>query len=376
MLPKTTHDEMAQQLFVRDLKGYLKSDLDSHRKEMAEALDSRDRLQSNQVNPDKIRDELFAIDSFRASFSLQRASQEMLWDCVGESIDRQIDTLKSLAVIDQPKGSLTLNPALQTPEYIEHCDTHLMPGGFCADEGEGDVRQGALMDRAGAVYMMGRNGKNGGLMNDGRGHSVISHLYQFFPDVSPKRVLELGCGVGNTAVGVAKYFPDAEFFACDLGPSVLRYAHARAERLGAAIHFHQANAEKTDFEDASFDLIYTTVVFHEVSGPAIENIIAEAHRLLKPGGVLINLDVAGRYDDLTTWQKISGNIDENFNNEVGWTASVTADYDALYRNAGFQEVRVGYQPPLAKAERGQALFHATGYSGVGGSWYISSGRKA
>jgi ubiquinone/menaquinone biosynthesis C-methylase UbiE len=223
--------------------------------------------------------------------------------------------------------------------------------------------------------MMGRNGRNGGLLNDGRGHSVVAHLYEFFPDLRPRRILELGCGVGNTSVAVAGYFPEAEFFACDVGASLLRYAHARAEHLGTPIHFVQANAEATGLPSESFDLVYTTVVFHEVSAAAMRNILGEMHRLLAPGGVAVNLDVAGRYEDLSTWQRLSGTLDMNFNNEYGWLDAVRADLYRLYRTAGFATARVGYQPPVARAEPGVTGFHETGYRGPGGSWYISSAAK-
>ena len=122
-------------------------------------------------------------------------------------------------------------------------------------------------------------------------------------------------------------------------------------------------------------MVFTSVVFHEVSYPAIVNIIHEMHRLLRPGGVAINLDVAGRYEELTTWQRISGSLDMDYNNEIGWKASTTADYKSIYRDAGFSDVRVGYQPAATSAESGVNAFHEWGYKGVGASWYISSAQK-
>ncbi len=376
MMPEPTHDERAGQLFVRDLKGYIRAELDASKKGMAEIVEARERRVSNDVAPEKIREKLFEYEPFRATVSFQRASQELLWDAAADSIDRQIGELNRRAVIAEPKGSLVLDPDFVVPSYIAAMNTHLMPGGFCRDDGEGDVRQGATMDYGGAIYMMGRGARNGGLMNDGRAHSVISHLYQFYPDAAPKRILEMGCGVGNTAVGVARYFPEAEIVGCDIGASILRYAHARAEHLGVPLHLRQVNAEQTDFESGSFDFVYSTALFHEVSGEAIRNIIHEMHRVLKPGGVAINLDVAGRRADLTTWELISGSIDMDFNNEVGWNDSVAADYPALYAEAGFPSSRTGYQLQIPKAERGSTQFREAGYKGVGGGWYITSAQKS
>jgi ubiquinone/menaquinone biosynthesis C-methylase UbiE len=375
MLPTPTHDERTAQLFMRDLKSFMKAEFDPFRAAMTAALEARLRDEGpDESHLTMLRERLFEEEAFRSSITFQRATQEMLWETIGESLDRQLDDLNDRARIAAPRGSLRLDPALAIPDYVLARDTHLMPGGFAADEG--DIRQGALMDRGGVVYMMGRNGRNGGLLNDGRGHSVVAHLYEFFPDLRPRRILELGCGVGNTSVAVAGYFPEAEFLACDVGASLLRYAHARAEHLGTPIHFVQANAEATGLPAESFDLVYTTVVFHEVSAAAIQNILGEMHRLLAPGGVAVNLDVAGRYEELSTWQRISGTLDMSFNNEYGWLNAVRANLHDLYRKAGFPSARVGYQPPVARAERGVAGFHETGYRGPGGSWYLSSAEKA
>ena len=61
--------------------------------------------------------------------------------------------------------------------------------------------------------------------------------------------------------------------------------------MGAAIHFSQQNAEKTDFADGSFDLIVSHIFFHETSRTAVDNILAECRRLLKPGGYMAHLDL-------------------------------------------------------------------------------------
>ena len=82
---------------------------------------------------------------------------------------------------------------------------------------------------------------------------------------------------------------------------MLRYAHARAERLGIAVHFSQQSAEHTDFPDESFDVVYSAALIHETSHTAVPNITREMRRLLRPGGVAVHLEVPIRYDDLDLW---------------------------------------------------------------------------
>src|SRR3546814_4852852 len=65
-------------------------------------------------------------------------------------------------------------------------------------------------------------GRNGGLMNDRRGHTAAAHLFHRFPDFAPKRLLELGCGIGASLVPLAGYFPGAEAHGIDVGAAQLR----------------------------------------------------------------------------------------------------------------------------------------------------------
>src|SRR5690606_28855666 len=126
------------------------------------------------------------------------SGQELLWDVINGSIKRQAGDLAEKARNAPEIGSVTIDPDFVTPDHLAKNDVHLMPGGYQGDDG--DVGQGALMDRGGAVYMLGRNG---GFMNDQRGHTAVSHLWNRFPDFAPKEILELGCGIGSSIVPVA-----------------------------------------------------------------------------------------------------------------------------------------------------------------------------
>jgi SAM-dependent methyltransferase len=72
---------------------------------------------------------------------------------------------------------------------------------------------------------------------------------------------------------------------------VLRYAHGRAQSLGLPVHYHQMDATDLAFEDASFDVIFTSMFLHELSLKDIKAFFVEAHRVLRPGGLLINMEL-------------------------------------------------------------------------------------
>jgi SAM-dependent methyltransferase len=366
MLPDASHDEAAAQLFVRDLKLFLAEQVEPIWRDTAHAIDPGP---TSNARVESVYNRLHEDERFRAWASLRRSSQEMLWDAVGASVDRQAGQLVDKAAGVSAGGSLTLDPDFVLPRYLADRDVHLMPGGY--DPDCDDLSQGALMDRGGAVYMLGRNG---GLMNDVRGHTVVAHLFALYPEFTPHRILELGCGVGASTVPVAAAFPAAQVHGIDVGASMLRYAHARAEHVGAAIHFRQGDAEHAPYADGSFDLVFSSVLLHETSEPAIGRILAESYRLLRPGGVAVHLEVPQRYDTLDLWGRIRGEIEADYNNEPAWKAAITADYGALMRAAGLADVVVGYQDAPSSRQRGDGGFGAQS-KGVFCSWFVTSGRR-
>ena len=72
---------------------------------------------------------------------------------------------------------------------------------------------------------------------------------------------------------------------------MLRYAHARAEALGVPVHFSQQNAESPRYPAGSFDLVVSHILLHETSLVAMPKIMAESRRLLRPGGLMLHMDI-------------------------------------------------------------------------------------
>jgi SAM-dependent methyltransferase len=226
------------------------------------------------------------------------------------------------------------------------------------------------MDRGGAVYMLGRNG---GMLNDLRGQTALAHILTRMPDIDPDKILDMGCGVGTSSVPAATCFPNADVFAIDVGASMLRYAHARAENLGACVHFSQQSAEDTIFEEASFDIVYSCALLHETSPEAMQAIMTESRRLLKPGGIAVHLEVPLLHDNEDLWSELSDELEAQYNNEPNWRGALSADYGALMQDAGFQDVVTGYQATAFNARGGPHRFGSDS-EGVFRSWFVASGR--
>src|SRR3546814_7610232 len=104
---------------------------------------------------------------------------------------------------------------------------------------------------------------------------------------------------------------------------------------------------------------------------ALPILMDECHRLLRPGGVVLHLEVPQRYAEMDLWGQVRGEIEARYNNEPNWKAATSADYVALLGQAGFRDIAVGYQDATDAAARGNAGFGATS-KGVFRSWAVMS----
>lgn len=97
-----------------------------------------------------------------------------------------------------------------------------------------------------------------------------------------KRLLEIGCGIGIDTLQLAK-LGFREIVAADLTETAIEIASERAAREGVSnVRFVTANAERLEFENGSFDAVYSFGVIHHTAD--IDRAVAEIHRVLGPGG--------------------------------------------------------------------------------------------
>jgi ubiquinone/menaquinone biosynthesis C-methylase UbiE len=376
MMPLSLHDEVSEQGFVVALKTFLYTQVDPALRRMTLGIAEEMKARGEQPTLQQLRKRLEGRQLYQNWISSTRAAQEMMWQSAVDCVDRQRGDLEALERTAPALGSLRVDPDFKVPRYIAAGDIHMMPGGYHYDPkgDEQSVRQGAVFDKAASLYSLGRQG---GQMNDMRGNTVIAHLYEMFPDLEPKKILEMGCTVGNSLVAVKRAFPAAECTGLDVGASLLRYARARAAHLGVELNFVQGNAEETDFPDNSFDFVYSSAMLHETSNKALPRIMAECFRVLRPGGVMIHLEVPFRADMADAFDLVRADYETRYNNEPFWLGATEADYAVLAKQAGFTDIHAGFSdaamgPPAR--DKVQGMF---GQPNKGGykSWYMASGRK-
>ncbi|MEU6537038.1 class I SAM-dependent methyltransferase [Streptomyces sp. NPDC047000] len=210
---------------------------------------------------------------------LERVQQKMLWKTVGEAVvgragelRRQLDELP-----EDTRGHLELASGTELPTWYTDYDIHIQPGSFYSDD------LSAYVYELGARIVMLRD-------NDGyKFHRLFTETA--LPQVpGATRVLDVGCGFGKSTRPLAARYPGAEVIGIDFAAPGLRLAHAEAEADGAAITYRQGDGRDTGLEDASCDVVTGTMVLHEMPADAVRETVAEAARLLKPGGTMSFLE--------------------------------------------------------------------------------------
>ncbi len=175
------------------------------------------------------------------------------------------------------------------------------------------------------------------------------------------RLLDAGCGSGAYAAALLPHVGRIE--AVDLNPGMLAVARVKladAEAQGR-IAFHRAGIEALPFADASMDGAMINQVLHHLEDgedgawPVHVAAIAEMHRVLRPGGVLVVNVCTHRQlrDGFWYYDLIPEARDACLRRHI------PAEYLAgLLAGAGFQSR--GSKVPVDEVMQGVAYFDVTG----------------
>jgi ubiquinone/menaquinone biosynthesis C-methylase UbiE len=263
---------------------------------------------------------------------LQMSTQQLMWRSLMDHFHGNREYyLAELEKTDKSgPGKLELNPDMKLPDYTRH-EIHIQPGGYVGDP------------FAGFVYHNGTKNFYFEQNDFDEIHTSVAQQIQLPQDGKVMRVLDLGCGVGQLTTALKDRFPQAEVWGLDVGGPMVRYAHYRAVKMGTDVNFAQRLAEDTKFPDQHFDVVTSYIMFHEVTTDAAKQIVAEAHRVLRPGGVFMPFDFltvgmknGRRVDEAPIINRAGSWMDSRFNGEPWSPAYRNSDFPGVLRNAGFQ----------------------------------------
>lgn len=110
-----------------------------------------------------------------------------------------------------------------------------------------------------------------------------------------EHALDAGCGTGAlTRLAADAVGPSGLAVGIDAAPDMIRVAHEKAASARSHARFKLAAVEHLPFGDERFDVAFVSLVLHHLPADLARSALREIHRVLKPGGriVVVDLDPA------------------------------------------------------------------------------------
>ena len=120
-------------------------------------------------------------------------------------------------------------------------------------------------------------------------------------------VLDVGCGPGNLTLEVGRVVNPGKVIGLDIQESSIQYAKDLAVSQKAEnVSFQLGDAHALDFDENSFDVVYSNTAFHSFIDPV--EALKSQRQVTKPGGWVIAAGVrdwglVNRYPPCPNWNK-------------------------------------------------------------------------
>jgi malonyl-CoA O-methyltransferase len=129
-------------------------------------------------------------------------------------------------------------------------------------------------------------------------------------NVSPKTILDAGCGTGYCTRILNKAFSKAKVTGVDIAAGMIEEAK-KQNGFFTKIDYQVADIEELPFEDNSFDVVFSNLTVQWLNDSKL--LFAELNRVLKPGGLLIfsTLGTDTLMELKQSWQKVDQGVHVN-----------------------------------------------------------------
>ncbi|MBM4233586.1 MAG: class I SAM-dependent methyltransferase [Gammaproteobacteria bacterium] len=237
-------------------------------------------------------------------------------------LEQALDAAAAATMASDP-AALRLNPALLLPDYFRYVPFHQHTGGVTGDS------------LAGLAYEIGRRTT---VPAHADPNGIYRILFEALPQRAYARVLDWGVGHGAALMTWQQRQPQSECHGVDLSAPCLKVTNLRARERGMRFLLSQQDLEHLDYPDAHFDLVFFNFMLHELPPAHTPALLAEAARILKPGGLFAGHEFHLRPGD--AFQNVLQRTHAWTNNETYSTPWYDTPIGDWARAAGFAKVSI------------------------------------
>ena len=352
--PEVSHDETARFNFLTNLNVHLGQRVSpgnrtAFEKRVAPAF--KKETGKDLTTRQQVRDAMRKDPYYQCWAALRRNTMEQRQQAGRHVVLRQLGNLIGKArAFNDGKNTLSINSRAEVPRYLAAVDNHCMPGSYYTETVPDDILAGANYEAGMFVTTAGSMSAHG----DGGGRAIVNFVRETFADFAPKRILDLGAGMGVNTLPLAAAFPDAEVVAVDAGAPMVRWGHARAQAMGYTnVQFVHADGDTMEFEPGSFDWVQTTMFWHETSTAAIHSMMEKIYGLMAPGGLFLNVEQPNFTPETPLYDQFTRDWDAWYNNEPFWSKLHVMDVFDIMAGAGFDRDTLFEGGTEADIEQGQ-----------------------
>jgi len=305
------------------------------------------KLPDPSLLPDNLDERHAAMDAMLEN-SDAFAAQRLLGDWHGRMHGRVSaeafseiadDLVPVMEATSRGPATIEYDPEIKFPSYYDGVNFHRTTGGWTKNANQGLIH-GELIHRK----MLGRTFP-GGIFQQRLNVAAMA------PRASYANILDMGCSSGHFTYALQKTYPDAQITGIDYAAEMMEHAWRTANANGWNWKLYQRGAEATGFEDASFDLVTSYIVLHEMPEDAIRRMFAEAYRVCVPGGDMLMSDVT-RYADLDKLSVWKADRSALYGGEPHWRESASLDLAEIAQTAGFVDVKAeGRYPHVVQGRK-------------------------
>jgi ubiquinone/menaquinone biosynthesis C-methylase UbiE len=154
-----------------------------------------------------------------------------------------------------------------------------------------------------------------------------------------QQVLDLACGTGTLTVWAGQRVPGLRLAGLDGDADVLARARDKARGAGLDIAFDEGFSTSLPYADGRFDRVLSSLFFHHLDRDGKQRTLAQALRVLKPGGELHVADWGRAANPLMRAAYVSIQLLDGFDNTADNVKGLLPEFMRAAGFAGVAETR-------------------------------------